>query len=160
MILDFDIYKFLERMLPVHKRQENRLKLFWWPLKQLQTEWDNYKEWRKDAFFRANITGQLMSLEAYLNKYVEGANGGISIIEEDDQGVWCGLEIEETDEMELGLEDTEPDDYIELAINGEEGTSLPVNFRVIAPGTANIQQINEYVNQYKIAGKSFDIINN
>lgn len=160
MIFDFDIYKFLERMLPAHQRQTNRMKLFWWPLKGLQAEWDNYKEWRKDAMFRANITGQLMSLETFLNKYVEGSNGGISIIEEDDQGVWCGLEIEATDEMELGIEATEPDNYIELAIKGEEGTSLPVNFRVIAPETANTQQINEYVNQFKTAGKSFDIINN
>lgn len=159
MRLDFDFYKFLERMLPVHKRRPNRLKLFWWPLKSIQSIWDDFKVWRKDVLFRTNITGQTMSLEVYLNKYVEGANNGISIYESEDSGLWVGLEAEADEVLEVGLEAAEPTDYIEISIEGEAGTALPVSFRVIAPPTANVEQIKEYVNYFKIAGKSFDVVN-
>ena len=159
MIIDFDIYKFLERMLPVHKRQTNRLKLFYWPLKSVKAIWDSFKVWRKDVLFRANITGQMMSLEVYLNKYVDGAFNGISIIESEGSGLWCGLEAEQDEMFEIGLEVDEPADYIELEIEGEEGTTLPVSFRVIAPPTANVEQIKKHVQIYKIAGKSFDVQN-
>lgn len=157
MILDFDINKFLKRMLPIHKRQTNRLKFFWWPLKNIQSLWNEFKEYRKDVFFKANMTGSTISLEAYLNKYVDGANGSISIIESNDYGTWVGFESEASDVIEAGLEDIEPDDYVEIAIDGEPGLQLPVKFRVIAPETANVEQINKYVNLFKLAGKSFDV---
>ncbi len=160
MRLNIDFYTFLERMLPVHKRQTNRLSLFWWSLLPKSRLKTSFNEWRNDILFRTNITGQFLSLQTYLNKYVDGANSGIIITEAEDYGVWCCLEDEDSDSMYMGLEseEDEAEDYIEISIKGEAGTVLDVSFRIIAPSTANVDQINKHVKQFKIAGKSFDVV--
>lgn len=144
--------------IPFHKRQQNRVKLFWWVLKPVQSFFNGYLDWFKDTLFKANSTGQVISLEAFLNHFVDGANGGISVIESsEDGGVYLGNRDGDT-LFFTGLGNRGTDEkYIELSIRGEISTLLPADFRIIAPSSANVAQIRKYVEQYKLAGKYFDI---
>jgi hypothetical protein len=159
MILDFDIYKFMERMLPIHKRQSNRMKLLWWTLRPLASLFTSFKSYREDAVFRANITGQLKSFVHYLNKYVEGANNGITIYEFVDGGQWVGIESENDEVWELGLSDEESEsaDFIYIAIEGEVDSQLAVDMVIQAPITANESDIHKFTQQFKLAGKTYEI---
>ena len=155
MRLDFSIYEFLQRMLPDHKRKPNRIKLFWWTLRSLLTVQNLFKLWQKDALFRINITGQLKCLEFYLNRYVAGANNSIAIIESEHAEMWCSLEAEQSDVFWTSVESE--GDFVEMVIEGEEGDKFPVNFRVVAPATADQPKIIEIVDSFKLAGKTYDI---
>ncbi|MFV0365359.1 MAG: hypothetical protein ACK5JS_02500 [Mangrovibacterium sp.] len=55
----------------------------------------------------------------------------------------------------LGERDTGA--FVQLAIKGEQTTLLPVDFRVLAPAKTKEAEIRQYVEQYKLAGKYFDI---
>ncbi|MFV0365358.1 MAG: hypothetical protein ACK5JS_02495 [Mangrovibacterium sp.] len=51
--------------IPFHKRQEKWIRLFWWVLRPIQVLFDDYLGWLKDVLFKANSTGQVVSLEAF-----------------------------------------------------------------------------------------------
>ncbi len=158
MRLNINVYEFMVSRMPFHKRQPNRIRLFWWLLKPLQWLFDNYLAWFKDTLFKANSTGQVISLEAFLNHFVSGANGCIKIIEDESGGGrWLGLREEQSVLFDKLGKRAENGAYIELAIRGEKSTILPVDFRVLAPLGANQTEIKQYVEQYKLAGKYFDI---
>lgn len=153
-----NIRELMVSMIPFHKRQTNLINLFWWVLSPVQTLFNDYLSWLKDTLFKANSTGQVISLEAFLNHFVVGANGSIKVVEDDGAGGrWLGMRSEDSllyDELGIRADNGL---YISLAIRGEKSTLLEVDFRVLAPVGTDVNLIRKYVNQYKLAGKHFDI---
>ncbi|MDX9703946.1 MAG: hypothetical protein RBU23_13020 [Candidatus Auribacterota bacterium] len=155
-MIDINFQQHLARMLPVHKRQTNRLKLFYWPFILLQELFDQFKVWRADVYYRINITGQIISLQSLLNRKVAGANGKIIVKSYNDLGVWVQLSTEAGEAyMLIASLSSESTETINVALEGEVPESQDVDFYVYVPATVNIYEVEKWVNNYKIAGKRY-----
>jgi hypothetical protein len=157
MTFDFSIYEFLRRQLPKHKRQTNRMALFFWPLNELKTLWEDFVDWRDDMIYQSNITGQTLSLTHLLNKKVTGANGSISIRDTEETGVYISTLAENTAVVTMSLA-SEGSTTMNIELYGEGGATLGVSFQVVVPAGVSNAQIEQIVNRYLIAGMSFTII--
>jgi sulfur carrier protein ThiS len=146
-------------MLPYHKRQPKRLLLFGWPFAQLTTIFTAYKLWRADVFYRLNVNGQLISLETYLNRYIVGANGDIVIKSFEDWGAWVQLLSEPGETYALRLSLVSEDEGVFVAMNGEITPENDVDFYVVVPASVAAADVARVVNQYKLAGKRYKVIN-
>jgi hypothetical protein len=138
----------LNRMLPWHKRQPKRLLLFGWPFGELTTLFAAFKAWRADVFYRVNVTGQVISLQTYLNRVIYGANDEITIENFNDWGVWVQLSTEEGESYMIP-------EYCEAAALGEFTPLTDVDFYVYVPAGVNTGDVARVVNLYKLAGKRY-----
>jgi hypothetical protein len=146
-------------MLPVHKRLANRLKLFYWPFLALQGLFDSFVQWREDIYYRTNITGQILAMQALLNRKVTGANDSILVKSYNDLGIWLQLITEEGESYRVDASlSTEDPVTVDVALEGEIIESSEVNFYVYIPNNVNIYEVEKWVNNYKIAGKRYQII--
>lgn len=158
MRVEFDVYEFMKRMIPAHKRQTNRLALFWWSIAQINLLWESFREWRKEMIYESNVTGQTLSLVDLLNRRVNGANGGISIVERTDEGIYLSVLNEDADHAEMSLISENTDfEYVSKA--GEGGASLDIDFKVVVPVGVNFDEVKKIVDRYVIAGYQYEVVN-
>lgn len=157
-MIDIDYKQYLTRMLPVYKRLPNRIKLFYWPFIVLQQIFDEFKNWRADAYYRLNITGQILSLQSLLNRKVVNANGKILVRSYSDAGIWAQLISEpgESYRIDAGFESENV--AIAVALEGEVIENSEIDFYVYIPQQVNIYEVIRWVDNYKIAGKRYQII--
>lgn len=158
-LLTIDFERLLERLLPDHKRQPKRLLLFGWPLGELKDLFSQFKEWRASMFYRINVTGQVISLETYLNRIIPGANDRIAIKSFEDWGAWVQLSTEPGETYALRVSLVSEDDGVFVAMNGEITPENDVDFYVLVPAAVAAADVARVVNQYKLAGKRYKIIN-
>lgn len=156
MRLEFDIYEFLRRQLPHHKRQTNRLALFNWPIAQLSSLWNAFAIWRSEMIYESNITGQKLALVNLLNRRVTGAANQISISEKDYGGIYLSYLSEATDYVFLSTL-AEASDLAEIPLDGETATDMTADFTVYVPAGVNIDQVAKIVDRYVIAGFDYEI---
>lgn len=158
-MINIDFQQYLSRMLPVYKRQTNRLKLFYWPFIALQELFDLFKEWREDVYYRVNITGQILSMQSLLNRKVVSANGKILVKSYNDAGIWAQLilEVGESYRVDASLSG-EATTTANVALEGEIVESSEIDFYVYVPTAVNIYEVRKWVENYKIAGKRYQII--
>jgi hypothetical protein len=76
--INISIVKFATNYMPVHKRKPVRLNFFTILLSIYQTILAEFESYRMDATKRAQVTGETMSMEWYLNE-ITGAGGGITM---------------------------------------------------------------------------------
>lgn len=155
---EFDVYEFLRRSLPQHKRQTNRLALFDWSISQITTLWTSFRAWRKEMIYESNITGQRLPLINLLNRRVPGAGGGITIIEYVDGGIFLSTIEENSDVAELSLV-SEDSDYKQVARRGEKTTAIDGDFLVLVPAGVNYDIVRNIVDRYCIAGFEYEVTN-
>jgi len=162
MNVNFNINKFVERFLPLHKTTTTRLKWLRFLLAELSAMWDEFYAWRQDYLYRLNVTGQTMLLQYHLNKVIEGADDSIRIQHSTDEGLYVALESEGSNYVEAGIstESGEEDDFVYVAMEGEEQESINVDFRVSVPAGVNVNVVAGEVDTYKLGGKSYEIIQN
>ena len=156
MRLQFDIYEYLFKGLPIHKRQTNRLKLFWWTIKQINGLWDSFVIWRVNMIFQSNITGQKLSLVSLLNKDVTGSNNQIYIDEVNDYGVYLSLESENQDFSWLSTA-SEDTDYEYISLYGEIAEALGSDFVIYIPTGASAPETKEIAERYVLAQMDYVI---
>ena len=158
-MIDINFQQYLNRNIPVHKRLPNRLKLFYWPFIVLQELFDSFKEWREDVYYRINITGQILSLQSLLNRKIAGANNKILVKGYSDAGISVQLlsEAGESYRIDASLSE-EASHSVAVALEGEVIQSLDIDFYVYIPLNVNIYEVEKWVNNYKIAGKQYQII--
>ena len=106
--------------------------------------------------YESNITGQRLPLIDFLNRRIENANGGITIIEYLDGGIWLSQAVEEADSADLSTE-TEASDYKEIARKGEELTAISGDFMVLVPTGVNLDEVRRLVDRYVIAGFEYTV---
>ena len=150
-LLTIDFERLLERMLPDHKRQPKRLLLFGWPFGELTSLFTAFKAWRADVFYRVNVTGQVISLQTYLNRVIAGANNLIRIENFNDWGVWVQLSTEQGESYMIP-------EYCEAAARGEFTPLTDVDFYVYVPSGVVASDVARIVNLYKLAGKRYLIV--
>lgn len=159
-LIHIDYNNLLLRMLPVHRRLPKRLLLFGLPLSLLGDLFTAFKLWRLDVFYRVNVTGQTLSLQTYLNRAITGANNSILILDYEDQGIWAQLITEDGDAyvVEAGLLPDEQ--YQEIALDFEGVAPIDVDFYVYIPGGVDAGDVARVINRYKLAGKTYNIVQN
>lgn len=159
--IKISIPQFVVNMLPPHKRQANRIS---WingltsPLVQLM---NFFLAFRQDAIIRANVTGQTISLQWYLNYCLDNQFQRIIIINELLGGFTMGLRSEGLPvAKQFSLTSESPIAPEVIPLKGENPEKLPFNFRVVIPNSVDKGQVAAIVNKYKLAGRSYDIITN
>lgn len=157
-LLTIDFPRLLERLLPSYKRQPKRLQLFGWPLRELTDLFAQYKTWRNLTYYRANVTMQAISIEAYLNRAIENSNNQIYIQSYNDRGIWVQTSTE-SGEAYVALVGTEAENtYKEVAKDGEIEPDSNVDFYVlIVPQSVSSTEVARLVEQYRPAGKRYVI---
>jgi hypothetical protein len=160
MIINFSTDQFIERFVPLYKKTNTRLKWLRFLLSELKAMWQDFYNWRKDYYYRLNITGQTLLLEYHLNKVIPGANGSIRIKHYTDQGVHVALESEVIPSVSVGLIDTlgEESNYILAALEGEIQANFNVGFKVYVPTGINVNEVAGEVNTFKLGGISYEIV--
>lgn len=158
-MININFQQYLTRTLPYHKRQPNRLKLFYWPFIALHELFNAFVEWRADVYYRLNITGQIISLQSLLNKKVAGANNSILVTSYNDAGIWAQLVGEEGESYRVDASLlAEASHSAGTALEGEIVQAADIDFYVYIPATVNSYEVEKWVNNYKIAGKRYEII--
>ncbi len=158
-MININFQRYLTRMLPEHKRQANRIKLFYWPFIALQELFDSFAVWREDVFYRVNITGQILSMQSLLNRKVTGANGNILVKSYNDAGIWVQLITEEGEAYRVDISlSSEELETANVALEGEVIQSNEIDFYVYIPLSVNEYEVMKWVENYKIAGKRYQII--
>jgi hypothetical protein len=154
--IDFD--QLVYRLLPDHKRLPKRLMLFRWPLMQLTSLFNDFKIWRADVFYRVNVTGQTLSLQAYLNRAVTGANNQILVQGYNDAGIWVQLSTADGEAYMIPAGLSNEATSVSVALEGEITPLNDVDFYVHVPSTVLVGDVARIVNNYKLAGKRYQII--
>ena len=158
-MININFQQYLTRTLPYHKRQPNRLKLFYWPFIALQELFDAFVEWRTDVYYRLNITGQILSLQSFLNKRIAGANNSILVRGYNDAGIWAQVTTEDGDAYRVDASLlAEASHSANVAMEGEVIQAADIDFYVYIPAAVNSYEVEKWVNNYKIAGKRYEII--
>jgi hypothetical protein len=149
---------FVRNYLPVHKRKSTRLNWLYTLAGVFGSLWNAFGVWRDEAIIKANVNGETIALEWYLNYIVGGT--GIYIETAGASGVAVGLQATEpTIYMNAGIESSEPTTFYKVGLIGETDDFGTKTFVVYVP-TGYMSEINiikSIVNTYRAAGKSFKI---
>lgn len=143
--------------LPPHKRWPKRiawLQGLLYPFAENETAW---YVWRDEMIIRAKVTGQKASLQWYLNHLYDSALQRILIVDSVPGGTAVSLESEGTAYVVAGIEAL-GETGVPFFLEGESSSSLPKDFRVIAPNTVDIDQLKSTVNLFNTAHRSYDVV--
>ena len=157
-LINIDFEQLVYRLLPTHKRLPKRLMLFRWPLSELAVLFSVFKIWRADVFYRVNVTGQTFSLQAYLNRAVTGANNQILVQGYNDTGIWVQLSTADGEAYMIPAGLSNEATSVSVALEGEITPLVDVDFYVHVPSTVLTGDVARVVNNYKLAGKRYQII--
>ena len=148
IILDFK--EIVRQYVAPHRRQPTRLKWLW-ALADLGGVWEAFSLWRSDYRYKVHVTSQHKSLQGHLTKTF-GSGTTIRVKSYDD------------DFLDIGL-DTEPAHwaifapYIEIALEGESDRVFDdVDFVVYVPSGVSAALVRAEIERYKLADKTFKII--
>jgi hypothetical protein len=158
--ISISIVKFATNYMPVHKRKPVRLNLLTILLSIYQTILAEFESYRQEATTKAQVTGETMSIEWYLNE-ITGAGGGITIESMGATGVSAGIKnIEPTIYITAGLNASEPNSFALISLKNEASHFGTKKFVVYVPISymGYYEQIIKAVNSYRAVGKTFKII--
>jgi hypothetical protein len=139
----------------MHKRQPNRLKVLDFIMSQLDKVFISYRNYRNNLIYRLNVSGETGSLQAHLNRVIDNANNSILIQHEKDTGISVQLRSEGGDNTIKIGKVTNP---VKIALRGEVVSHFDTSFIVRIPAGVNKNKVTAIVNEYRLAGKSFKII--
>lgn len=128
------------------------------PFTMINDEWVTY---RNKSTTRAKVNGESISLEWYLNYLFDTDLQRIYIDTNDLDGVQFGISATEPDDyQELGIQATEPAAKVAFPFYGESSDIGRYSFGVFIPAALSSSEddIKDVVNNYRIAGKTFTII--
>ena len=158
--INFTVENFIKNYLPIAKRKPIRLNYLSSLLFVFATLRSEYMAWRDEAIIRANVTGETMSLEWYLN-YICASGTGITIETAGLSGLRAGIESTELAYyVAAGIESTEPTRYVSIGFPGESTLWGTKSFIVKVPTAFSSWSaiITSIVNSYRMAGHSFKIV--
>ena len=164
----FNYIQYLVNWTKYHWRTLDRITFYQILLLPFSFIWDEWVVWRDAAITRANVTGETMSLEWYLNFLFNGGGIDIYIETAGSGGIPLGLEalggaeaaLFETEGLEA-LGGAEAAAFVVYPLYGEDLLTGTASFAVYVPNAliAFNDQIKGVVNNYRYAGNTFVIIN-
>ena len=156
--ISVDIINYLEtNLLPPHKRQRKRIAFLSGLLSPLAEASGAFITWRDDIIIRASVTGQIASLQWYLNEVLDPSLRRILIISGTIVGNPLSLRTEAGSHFQMSLR-SEVGTAEGMVLRGENVTSLPLDFRIAAPASVDQGQVKSITDTYKQSGKLYDII--
>jgi hypothetical protein len=156
-MINFNINWYVEKYLPGFIRKTNNvraIKALVKPLLSLLTDFYNF---RIEMIYRTNLTSQRLSLESHLNKIFDPIQKRILIAHYSDSGLFFPLSDEGYEGTIVSLESE--NDGLFIALDGEVREEIGVSFLIYAPTGLNNEMIKGEIEQYKLAGKTYEIIN-
>lgn len=144
-----------------HWRTADRITLYKTALKPFGVINDDYLGWRDEAIIKANVTGETIALEWYLNRLFDSILKRITIKTNTDQGLQMGIRgTEPTKYQTMGIRGTEPTKYKTMTRVAEDPDVGFYDFGVTIPAAISAQEddIKAIINQFRLAGKKYIII--
>jgi hypothetical protein len=80
-MMNFDTYKLIRQLLPTFSRKPLRLAWLDTMLSPHANAWNEYIDWRLDKYYESNVTCQVISIEAYLNRLFDSEQKRIQVID-------------------------------------------------------------------------------
>lgn len=146
VILNFK--EIIRQYVAPHKRQPVRLRWLW-ALTDIGSAWDDFAAWRDYYRYKVHVTSQHQSLQSHLRRFF-GAD--ITLLSYQDYYLAVGL-------------DTEPahwaafDPTVSVALEGEADEIFDgANFAVYVPKGSDTLAIAREIEKYKLADKTYKII--
>lgn len=155
MNINFNWY--VEKYIPPFIRKIKTVKVAKALIKPLLSLWIDFFNFRQEMIYRTNLTSQRLSLESHLNKIFDPIQKRILILHYNDAGLFFPLSDEGYDGIVISLE--AENDGIFIALDGEVQEDLGVSFIVHVPTGLNNEMIKGEIELYKLAGKTYNIIN-
>jgi hypothetical protein len=118
--------------------------------------WDAFVIWRLKQYYDLNITGQTYALQSHLNKLFDPILERIAIIHYNDMALYFPLSNEGYEAIDISL--IIEDEGIDIALKGEVQQSIGVSFQVYIPTELNVSLVLSELYKYKLAGRSFEVI--
>jgi hypothetical protein len=157
MRYDFTIATYIRRILPLALRKAGIIAFMEVLSRPLTTTQEAFTAYRAEARYYANLTSQTLLLESYLNDQLDPVQRRIAIQHTLSGGVFVGLRELAEEGIFVGLKEA-AEEGVFVPMKGEDEQALTVDFRVSAPATVNTDQLIAYLNNYKLAGKSYEIV--
>ncbi|MCG8310740.1 MAG: hypothetical protein MI975_25345 [Cytophagales bacterium] len=153
-----DVEKLIRRLMPPilrRPKQTSWLKALLAPLKSLN---DQLLSFVTNSRYLANVSGQTLSLESYLNDQFDNELRRIKIIHEAEDSEFDYFASEgQAFDYDYYASEGASDRYMKYA--GESITAIASDFQVLAPLAVNGQdaQIKANIEKYKIAAVTYSI---
>ena len=151
-MLDFDVNRLVKQLIPSFLRTIIRLKWLAVLFAPIVRIWSSYKEWRILKYYEANVTAQVISIEAYLNKLFDPVKKRIKIVQTVTSNVYIYLRSE---------------GYLDKGINGDKGKVVYMKgekpeteldgFLVEVPSDINALQVEGVLEKICAVGVSYGI---
>jgi len=166
MIINLDIEKLVRRNLPAHMVQTNRIDLYWLVMREIDYVWQIYADFRDIKKKEQNITFSKLSLEWWLNfrLFSDGKAGKLEIIFGGGNPNFMELGTKGANpaaHVNLGIKGATTTESVELARKSDTFGSITTDFAVESAVTLDAkqkEQINLIIEQYRIAGVNYKII--
>ncbi len=157
-MLDFDIKKYVYQYLFPARRKPKFLQFINALVHPIEHLWLNFRDWRTKQVYDINIGGQTFTLQEHLNSLFDSEQKRIKIAHYADTGVFVPLESEGYEALEIGLESEGQGLFV--ALEGEIQENVGASFLVNIPIEINKELVLVELYKYKLAGKTFLIIEN
>lgn len=156
--------KLVFALLPGWARATFRLAWLRGVCAELQRMFDEFLAWRSEKNREANVTGETISLEAWLNHVFNLEPYGIFVLNKPASGIVLFRESEGEEQTELFLESESTANDKGLLMTKYEGevvAGFATDFRVTVPDwftDSMIDRVEVIVRKYKKSCKTFEII--
>lgn len=157
-MIDFDVKNYVKQYLRIALRKAKMLQFLQALVHAIDQLWVDFRGWRTKQVYDINISGQTYALQEHLNNMFDNTQRRISIVHYNDQGLYIPLESEGYDAVLISLESEDQGQFI--ALKGEIQEAIGVSFKVYMPIELNKDLILSELYKYKLAGKTFDVIEN
>lgn len=157
-MLKLDVKEYIRQWLPPGRRTAKLLQFLDALATPLAELWNGFNDWRTKQYYELNITGQTYALQEHLNETFDNVQRRIYIAHYNEQSLAFPLEAEGYEGVFISLESEDSGQFI--ALQGEVQEAIGVSFQVYAPAELNIELIKVELYKYKLAGRSFSIIEN
>jgi hypothetical protein len=154
---DFTIATYIRRILPPVLRKAGIIVFMEVLSRPLTTTQESFAAYRAEARYYANLTSQTILLESYLNDQLDPVQRRIAISHTMSGGIFVGLIEYAEAGVFVGLKEA-TEEGVFVPLEGEDEQALNTDFRVSAPAAVDHDQLIGFLNNYKLAGKSYDII--
>lgn len=159
--ISISIDKWIYAWMTPHWRKTSRLALYGVLMTPFTVMMSEFITWRDEAIIKANVTGETIALEWYLNRLFDATLKRITIHTNTDQGLQMGIRGTEPAKYQtMGKRGTEPTKYKTMTRVGEDAIVGTYDFGVTIPAAISAQEddIRSIINQFRLAGKKYTII--
>lgn len=151
-----DFARGIPSWLPASKRKPYRIHFLRIMINTLQALFNEFNLWRHRQRKMVNLTSQVQLFEAYLNDLF-GVTG-IFMQSKETNYIGIGLDAEgEMHHLQIGLNESEPP-LADIPLSSDNSINYDVDIVCYAPAGVDLERLKSAIERYKLATKTFKII--